>query len=619
MKRKLLFLLIVCMFMFGSCTKYDFEASQNEQIKENVEKIFGVQFDSNHDWCSTTNSSVTIFANTSDENIVKAQVLMSSINQTEDETTVDMKILNEGELTKGGNITLYFDTPNEYSSLLIAFISDRGDGKYKYIYRPFKLGDTEVYFDKSKQPQTRGTIIGWEPTYPIPSITPTISAVVPTYANERGWLPGEVFYDFTNETVSTGSYDSDFETVFRSVIFNYFPNGRAYDNLPQIKKSGYYNESVYPITTGDEPIIVSPVYKNDGGYYEICYSELYYYYFKGNLSVQEIEALPKYKAIDLSTVYGNDENNNIEKKPSYVLAFFGDGTPSVGQTGSYKFDPGYKIGFIYKSNTHTDKKSNKEVEIGNVKQGELYGDGRLNYNINNWGNFKTSKLGSTDPRMAWMSVNEHMYLCVESGTDKDYNDLILEVEGGIEPIIIEPDDPEYNFYTFLFEDHNLGDYDMNDVVIKGRRVNETTVEWTLMACGAYDELYIHNVEGKDINKNKEVHKIFDEALAGQYINTQTKNATYVINTVTVPKKYSFLDASTQPYIYDATINNTVKIARQGQDPHAIMIPYDFKWPLEKICIKDAYNEEGYKFNSWGVNKIDATDWYKHPTAGKVFE
>jgi hypothetical protein len=43
MKRKLLFLLIVCMFMFTSCNKYDFETSANEQIKANVEKIFGVQ------------------------------------------------------------------------------------------------------------------------------------------------------------------------------------------------------------------------------------------------------------------------------------------------------------------------------------------------------------------------------------------------------------------------------------------------------------------------------------------------------------------------------------------------------------------------------------------------
>lgn len=606
MKRKLLFLLIVCMFMFTSCNKYDFETSANEQIKANVEKIFGVQFDETQDWCSTTNGSIRIIANTSNENIVKAQILMSSINETDEDTSVDMKILNEANISKGGSITLNFDTPNVYSDLFVAFISDLGNNKYKYTYKKFNLGDSEVYFD-NKQALTRGA--EWNPSYPIPDITPVINGTVETFANQRGWLPGEVFYTYDYQTTSNAGYDNDFVALFKTIIFNYFPNGRKYDNLPQIKKSGYYNESVYPITTGDEPIVVSPVYKNDGGYHEISEAELYYYYFKGNPTVEELEALPKYRAIDLSKVYANNENNEVVKKPSYVLAYFGDGIPTIGQTGSYRFEKGYKIGFCYKSNTETDQKK---------KQGEVYGDGRLNYNINNYGNFKTSQLGNTDPRMAWMSVNDKTYLCVESGTDKDFNDLILEVEGGIEPIIIPPVDPEYNFYTFLFEDHNLGDYDMNDVVLKGRRVNETTVEYTLMACGAYDELYIYNVEGKDINKDKEVHKIFAENLVGQYVNTQTKNAEYVVNTITVNKNFSFLDVTTQPYIYDATINNTVKIARQGQDPHAIMIPYDFRWPKEKICIKDAYNEEGYKFNSWGINKIDATDWYKHPTMNKVF-
>ena len=49
-----------------------------------------------------------------------------------------------------------------------------------------------------------------------------------------------------------------------------------------------------------------------------------------------------------------------------------------------------------------------------------------------------------------------------------------------------------------------------------------------------------------------------------------------------------------------------------------MIPYDFRWPLERICIKDAYDVEGHKFNSWGANKIDASDWYKFYVEGKVF-
>jgi hypothetical protein len=46
-----------------------------------------------------------------------------------------------------------------------------------------------------------------------------------------------------------------------------------------------------------------------------------------------------------------------------------------------------------------------------------------------------------------------------------------------------------------------------------------------------------------------------------------------------------------------------------------MIPYDFKYPKEKVCIKYAYEE----FNSWGENRITSTYWYKHPTPGLVFE
>ena len=603
MKKHLFYILIACMILFSSCLKNDIDNSIEQQIKNNVEQVFGTQFDKNHDWCTTVNKNITVYPN-AQESIVKVQILLSE----EGDSTYVFKLLNEANISNNSSLNISFDVPMNYSNLFVAFINEKGH----YFYKRFNLEDTDVYYDGSNRTRE---IIGWKPSYPIPSITPVINGTVVTYAGSREWLPGEVFYTFDYETTNNESYDDEFKTLFRTVIFNYFPNGRAYDNLPKIKKSGYYNESVYPITTGDEPIVISPVYKNDGGYYEICYSELYYYYFKGNPTVEEIEALPKYRAIDLSTVYKNSDNDKIEKMPSYVLAYFGDGTPENGTVGSYQFPQGYRIGFVYKSNTHTDKKNNKEVENGNVKQGELYGDGRLNYNINSWGNFKTSKLGPTDPRMAWMSVNKKMFLCVESGTDRDYNDLILEVEGGIEPIEIDPDDPEYNFYTFCFEDHNLGDYDMNDVVIKGRRVNETTVEWTLMACGAHDDLYIYNVDGETINSEYEVHDIFG-APHKSFVNTEKNGAVYeyVVNTVRVPKSYSFLDASTQPYIYDETINNTVKIAIVGQDPHAIMIPYDFKWPIEKMCIRYAYT----LFNNWGANKVTNTDWYKYPELEFVY-
>ena len=73
------------------------------------------------------------------------------------------------------------------------------------------------------------------------------------------------------------------------------------------------------------------------------------------------------------------------------------------------------------------------------------------------------------------------------------------------------------------------------------------------------------------------------------------------------KDFSFLNADTQPYIYDATMGTYVHVSRVGEDPHGIMIPNDFKYPLERVCIKDAYP----RFNEWGMSRITSTDWYKY--------
>jgi LruC domain-containing protein len=68
-----------------------------------------------------------------------------------------------------------------------------------------------------------------------------------------------------------------------------------------------------------------------------------------------------------------------------------------------------------------------------------------------------------------------------------------------------------------------------------------------------------------------------------------------------------LNPNTQPYLYDETTNKNVYLSKVGEDPHGIMIPYDFKYPLERVCIKNAYE----KFNEWGVNRISSTNWYKY--------
>jgi LruC domain-containing protein len=45
-----------------------------------------------------------------------------------------------------------------------------------------------------------------------------------------------------------------------------------------------------------------------------------------------------------------------------------------------------------------------------------------------------------------------------------------------------------------------------------------------------------------------------------------------------------------------------------------MIPYDFRWPLERICINKAY----LQFNSWGSGSIEDNDWYKYPEEDLIF-
>ena len=55
------------------------------------------------------------------------------------------------------------------------------------------------------------------------------------------------------------------------------------------------------------------------------------------------------------------------------------------------------------------------------------------------------------------------------------------------------------------------------------------------------------------------------------------------------------------------------MAQKGEDPHAIMIPTDFAYPKEKVCVKDAYKQ----FNNWGTNPVSSTDWFEYPEEDKV--
>ena len=573
--RSKIFYLFLSALAFTGCIKMpDNEEMVKEQITGNVKSVFGTTFDSEHDWCTTSSGEITVNKIPSNIKTVK---LFAYITEEDGETSI--LSLNESEMNGESEVKLVYDAPANNLGLYLAFISNDN------ITVMEANGDV-VSYNSGEKAGTR-TITT---EYILPSVTPTIGTIEDSYAAQRGWINGEKLY-------SASDYSSDFKNVFRTVIFSYFKNGRSYDNLPLVIESGFYNDNCYPITTGDEPILVTPVYKSDKAKQygnEVYNSDLYYYYFKeenvGSDPQAYFESLPKYKAIPFNECFGETEDDVIKKHGAYALIYWGDGTPTEGTVGNYQFPEGYKIGFMVRAKT--DFKENGKAR----KQGELYGDGRLNNIINNYSecNFKSSKLGNDGPRCAWITVNGKMLLCFESGTDKDFNDIILEVEGGVEKIINIPD-IETNIYTFCFEDTELGDYDMNDIVIKARRLNTTEVEYRIVACGAYDKLKVMGINGSIINDNAEVHES-------------------IVDVVKVNSKFSFLNEDTQPYIYDMTTGETIYLSRKGEDPHGIMVPYDFKYPKEKVCIKDAYEN----FNNWGKNRVTSTDWYVYPTEDLVF-
>ena len=626
MKKSFLFA-ATSLLILASCSKStDFvgapkNSATQEEINANVQKVFGVTFDPNHDWCTTTSSQVTITGIPAGTTKVQLYALIATEvkdDENQDATVTSLLKLNEDADFSGSQATLVYDAPSLNKGIYAAI---ECDGK-----RFMKLvNNGNANFANTQQAAARRapSEINFE--------SMTLTEEVESYASKRGWLPGQKLYGMSDDAyqswkATAEGYSTEYTQLFRNIIFSYFKNKE--NNYPLIKESQYFNDKVYPVTTGDEPIVVSPVYKSDKATLygnEVWNSDLYYYYFKdedlnkyvenGGTAVDFLNNLPKFKAIPFNQHFGENEDDVIEKRASYTLIYWGDGTPEIGTKGQ-PFPAGYKIGFMVRAKTDF-------VENGKArKQGELYGDGRLNNQINNYSecNFKTSveksngTMKTDGPRAGWFNLEDRLFMCFESGTDADFNDIILEVEGGIEPIPFIPEF-ERDFYTFCFEDRELGDYDLNDVIIKATRINKTTVEYSIVACGAHDKLQIKNINGTTINGDKEVHSLFGVPTS-TFINTVKGEQVYdaVTERITVDKNFSFLNEATQPYIYNVSTDKEIKVSKKGEDPHGIMIPYDFKYPWEKTCIKNAYG----RFNEWGESRVNSTDWYKYPTQGKVY-
>jgi hypothetical protein len=627
-----LFILTVGTMLLVSCGHEADLVESREAYKEvvtqtNAEKVFGVKFDPNHDWCTTVSGQVMI---TADASVKKVQLLVDVLDITDESTPSyvtrnSMKVLNQAETSGRTNFTLYYDAPKDNLGLYVAFITDES-----LYLRKVENGAASF----TSPAKTRGMKL--DNGYTLPNASQFhVAGSEASWASqsEQGWNPGEVLYylnDYEGLKMTAegeyADYSTDFKTGFRKYILDLLPNGRweddahtiPNDNTPgKVYNTVEYNNNCYVVTDGEQPVILTPMYKCDHPTkygYEVWNSELYYYYYdpaqvSGDF-VSYIQRLPKYKAIPFNRVFDKTEDEKVGKHGSFALLYFetpNNLTPATANTpASFIFPKGYKIGFMIKANTDADK---------GKKRGELYGDGRLNNYINNWGNFASSGFNTDDkkdfPRLYWLTFENKTFMSWESGTDRDFNDIFVEVEGGkVVPDIPVPD-PEV--YTYCFEDTEQGDFDLNDVVIKAIRVDETTIEYRIVACGAHDEVTVMNINVAPIVDGAEVHKLFGVDDPKTFINTDGSDYGYVSCRKTVPADFSFKDTTQQPYIRDITTNNRVRLATKGQNPHGIMIPGDFLYPTERTPVKTAYPD----FNTWGMNSYLASDWYKNPIRSLV--
>ena len=628
--KKLLSLAVLGLVLLSSCVK-GFDAPEptptpdpdptptsgvtDEEIKKHAEDVLGFTIPADQDWKTTTNGTINVNASSS----VKKVAIMALVSQTDEdgESFNSMTVLNEVNTNNQTSLSINYDAPSKYEGLYAAFYTDNG-----CMYEKIE-GNSVSY---SRAAKTRGVDV-----FSFPEGEYSIASSESSYAAQRtGYLVDGVtdeklysFNDYAGLKMSAPAYSNGYANRLRDLIFAYFPNGRTHKNYAKVLASGYSDDNAYRTTTGENsPIVVCPIYKCDGATQygnEVYNSDLYYYYFKENDlnnaadKVAFLQNLPKYKLIPFNQHFGETEDDVLEKRSAFACLYFGDGTPEIGTVGDFHFPEGYKIGFMVRAKTDYAEGNPKKPR----KQGELYFDGRLNTKINTDKdyNFSSSGLNNGQPRATWFKMEDRVLLCFESGTDGDFNDILLEVEGSVtDPETVV--EFEYNTYTYCFEDRQLGDYDLNDVVIKAKRLDKTHVQYSIVACGAYDNLFIKNINAGVINDNTEIHSLFGKG-TNTFINTESGSEYIepIVVTKEVSESFSFLDESTQPYLYDKSTGLEVKLSKKGEDPHGIMIPYDFKYPLEKVCIKDAYTD----FAKWGKDKdIISSNWYTKPNNKKVY-
>jgi hypothetical protein len=656
-------LLVLGTLAFASCG-HDFVYNDGALVDANAERIFGI-IDPNHDWNSIASGSITVTADADLSDIVKVQILTESPFGND-----EARVLNEVKVNKGDRVTLLYDAPNYYDELIAACVDSKGE----YYVKVFSLTDTEVSFSNSAKARTRATDSGELPTgvgnikLEAKNMMLSFNAeraqtgvcsikddkgkayeysewVDSHWENDRLWKPTDTSLD-NGWTITNGNiyrtiqntYTAEEEKTLTAICNTYLKknassgeistNGKRNNWQLIAENSKYFTVNNNYLISNGSPVTLVPVQMNTT---EGSWNTIYYYYYNpdvtAGLSSEEeanyIKSLPKYRVIN-----GFVGNDKYKRDKEYILAYYGDGNPQDGTTAvSFSIPKGYRIGFLNR------KCSPKDESLTFCKNGCTYGDGRLNYEVNHLrghyfsamdkdshGGATKNGMDFTSPRIGIFSANKRIYMCFEDGADCNFCDMIVEICQGAE-VLNENMEIQGAAYTMCFEDRpNQADYDLNDVVLRCVRKNNTTLELTLVAAGADDDVILHGT--KSDFDNQEVHALFGftgkDASGHRFINTVEGGTKMEVKktTVTIEPNKSIPEYLKGIYVVNA-LNNRKEIrvpTELGKAPEAIIVPDDFDYPKEQTSVLIAYPN----FLSWAHDINVACNWYKFETASQIF-
>ena len=663
--KRFVFIIGGCLLVLSSCVK-DFDAeTYNKQKNEakivaNANRIFG-DIDPVQDWNSIATGTISVTVDATLNDIVKVQILTESPFLND-----NAKVLAEADVKQGKTVSLSYDAPNAYKKLIAACVNSKGH----YHIQVFNTGDQSVNFQQvsgsramraSKSDAPSFTTLKLNaPHWSLNALraqqgaTCKISGTTYTVWANSNW--NDQMWDFADNQTFDGGWTLDsnqnighiyrnidgfapgekenIEIILNSLFFkkandNYSTFGKK-NNARIIRKSPYVtqnNNCVY--SDGINPITLIPIQSYNT---EFKLDRIFYYFYKpsevpaGMSEVDYIKSLPKFKAIQVERVQSSTDGGNgtLYRKQEFLLPYI-KGTPQEGvNEASAIFPKGYKIGFLCQKNKEGD------YNYGDNLHGCVYADGRLNVEVNHIkGHFLSAidKIlgGNTkegmqfdDPRMAMFTANNKTYICVEDGADCNFSDIVLEIGGGVDQLEEEPE-VLTEAYTMCFEDRlETADYDLNDVVLRCSRVDNTTLELTLVATGANDNVYIHGAEGCEFN-DQEVHAIFGiitTEKSNRFVNTEIggTECAPVSSKVTVSEGVTIPQYLKNIYIENRSTGKEIRIPKQGEPPYAIIVPQDFEYPMEHTRITEAYG----KFLEWARNANQDKDWYVFEDANQIF-